>query len=285
MSEFSKRLAFSLVAAPAVVAMVVAGGAWLAVLLAVAAALAAHEFFRLAAANGARPLHEHGVVLAASIPLLMHARMLGLWVPPLSLLMLIVLELLTVALFFRGPAGRPFSAVGDTLLGVMYTGATLGFGYALRYHPYAIGAAAGASLVAFPLFLTWGTDVGAYVFGRWLGVRKLMPSVSPGKTWSGAWGGLAVAIVVSFVFARVVLPTYAQLTLRTGAVIGVGIAMSVAAQVGDLVESMFKRDAGIKDSSHLIPGHGGVLDRVDSLLFTLPLGYVLLDWLLVPAPR
>lgn len=285
MSEFTKRLAFSVIAAPAVVAIVYAGGAWLAVMLSVAAAIAAHEFYHLAQETGSRPLHEHGVLMAASVPLFMHASALGYWVPPVSLLLLAVLELLAVALLVRGTGGRPLEAVGTTLLGVLYTGAMLAFAYGLRYHPYVIGAGAGTALVAFPLLLTWGTDIGAYVFGRWLGVRKLAPSVSPGKTMAGAVGGLAVALVVSVLYARWGLPRFAMATLPIGVALAFGAAMSVAAQVGDLVESMFKREAGVKDSSHLIPGHGGMLDRVDSLLFTLPLGYVLLSWLLVPASR
>jgi phosphatidate cytidylyltransferase len=284
-SDFPKRLAFAVVGAPAVVALVFAGGAWLAGLLSVASALAAHEFFRLSADSGSRPLHEHGVLMAALIPLCMHARMLGLWVPPVGLLMLAVLELLLVALFVRGSKGRPLEAAGITLLGVFYTGGMLSFAYGLRYHPYVIGAGAGTALVAFPLLLTWGTDTGAYAFGRWLGVRKLMPTVSPGKTVAGAVGGVAAAIVISVAYARFALPAFAMVTLHPVVAIGFGVAMSAAAQVGDLVESMFKREAGVKDSSHLIPGHGGMLDRVDSLLFTLPIGYVLLSWLLVPAPR
>lgn len=285
MSEFTKRLAFSVIAAPAVVAIVFAGGAWLAVLLSVAAAIAAHEFYHLARETGSRPLHEHGVVLAASVPLFLHASVLGFWVPPVSVLMLVVLELLAVALAVRGIGGRPLEAVGTTVLGVLYTGGMLAFAYGLRYHAYVIGAGAGTALVAFPLLLTWGTDIGAYVVGRWLGVRKLAPSVSPGKTMAGAVGGLAVALVVSVLYAGWALPRFAVVTMPIGVALAFGAAMSVAAQVGDLVESMFKREAGLKDSSHLIPGHGGMLDRVDSLLFTLPLGYVLLTWLLVPAPR
>ncbi|MBI1809297.1 MAG: phosphatidate cytidylyltransferase [Gemmatimonadetes bacterium] len=285
MSDFPKRLAFAVVAAPAVVALVWLGGAWLAVLLSVASGLAAHEFFALSRDTGSRPLHAHGVTLAALVPLLVHARTLGLWVPPVSLLMLVVLELLVAALFARGSAGKPLEAVGLTLLGVFYTGGMLAFAYGLRYHPYVIGAGAGTALVAFPLLLTWGTDTGAYAVGRWLGVRKLMPTVSPGKTVAGAVGGLLAAVVIGVIYARVALPSWAMVTLRLPVAIGVGALLSVAAQLGDLVESMFKREVGVKDSSHLIPGHGGMLDRVDSLLFTLPLGYVLLSWLLVPAPR
>ena len=284
MSEFNKRLIFSLVAAPLVIWTVWAGGAWLAVLLSIAAAIGSYEFYRLAIGTGSTPLWGHGVLLSAAIPLAVHARFLGYWTPTISLLMVVVLELLTVALWVRGSKGRPLEVVGTTILGVLYTGGMLTFAYALRYHPYAVGAAAGTALVALPLLLTWGTDVGAYVFGRWLGIRKLMPAVSPAKTVAGAVGGMAVAVVVCFLFTKFVLLPYAHLTLSVGGALFFAVVVSAAGQVGDLVESMFKRESGVKDSSHLIPGHGGLLDRVDSLLFTLPIGYVLLGWLLIPAP-
>ena len=108
--------------------------------------------------------------------------------------------------------------------------------------------------------------------------------MSPGKTWAGAYGGVVTSVLTTWLIAAFVLPSWAHLTLRLSGIIVVGVALSVAAQVGDLVESMFKREAGVKDSSALIPGHGGVLDRVDSLLFTLPVGYVLLSSLLRYTP-
>ena len=284
MSEFTKRLIFSLVAAPLVIWTVWAGGAWLAVLLSIAAAIGSYEFYRLAIRSGSMPLWGHGVLFSAAVPLFVYARYLGYWTPTISLLLVVVLELLTVALWLRGSEGRPLEVVGTTVLGVLYTGGMLSFAFALRYHEYAIGAGAGTALVALPLLLTWGTDVGAYVFGRWLGTKKLMPAVSPAKTVAGAVGGLAVAVIVCVIFVRFVMRPYAHLSLTLAGALLFALAVSVAGQVGDLVESMFKREAGVKDSSHLIPGHGGMLDRVDSLLFTLPVGYVLLGWLLIPAP-
>jgi phosphatidate cytidylyltransferase len=138
-------------------------------------------------------------------------------------------------------------------------------------------------LVAFPLVLTWSSDIGAYAVGRTLGGRKLIPAVSPGKTVSGALGGLAATVVASWLYVRFVLEPNALLSMRLPAIVLFGIVISVAAQVGDLTESLLKREAGVKDSSHLIPGHGGLLDRLDSLLFVLPVAYLLFAWLLVPA--
>lgn len=285
MSEFAKRLVFSLIAAPLVVWLAWLGGPALAALLAVTSGIGAYEFYRLAIGAGSKPLWGHGVIFSALVPLCVHARYLGLWTPSVSLIMLAVLELMTVALWLRGSGGKPLEVVGITLLGVFYTGGMLTFGYALRYQQYAVGAAAGTALLAFPLLLTWGTDIGGYVIGRAMGRRRLMPHVSPNKTIAGAVGGLVVGVVVSVVYGRFVLPSLGQLSLSLGSAVAFGVLVSMAAQVGDLVESMLKREAGVKDSSHLIPGHGGVLDRVDSLLFTLPIGYVLLEVFLIAAPK
>jgi phosphatidate cytidylyltransferase len=134
--------------------------------------------------------------------------------------------------------------------------------------------------VAYPLLLTWASDIGAYAVGRLVGGPKLIPSVSPGKTISGALGGVAAAVLVSWFYVPLVLAPYAQLALAPWERVVLGIVLSVAAQIGDLAESLLKRDAGVKDSSRIIPGHGGLLDRFDSLLFVLPVAALLLAPLL-----
>ncbi len=285
MSELAKRAAFAVVAIPVVIACIWYGAAPLAILISVASAIAAHEFYKLAIAAGNTPLVVHGVSLSALIPLFMYARVLGFWVPSVSVLMLVVLELLTVSLWFRGSSRKPLEAVSITLFGALYTGGMMSFTFALRYHPYVIGAAAGTALVMLPFILTWVTDIGGYTFGRMIGGRKLMPSISPGKTVAGAVGGFVLAVVGVVLYEQFVLRPAAQLGMLLQGAILFGVVVSVSGQIGDLVESMLKRQAGVKDSSHLIPGHGGMLDRIDSLLFTLPVSYVLLSWLLIPVPR
>jgi phosphatidate cytidylyltransferase len=280
MSELTKRVLFAVVAIPVVALLLFHGGAPLAMFLSAAAALAAWEYTRMAAAAGARPMMGWGVALAALVPLAVHGVRLGLWVPPVSWVALLVPALLTVALWARGAEGRPIEAVATTLFGVWYAGGMLAFIYALRYHRFAIGDEAGALLVFFPMVLTWANDMGAYFAGRAWGKRKLMPTVSPGKTVAGAVGGLVLCAAVAWAYAEFLLGPRARLGMTLPAVLLFGAAISVAAQVGDLAESLLKREAGVKDSSTLIPGHGGVLDRVDSLLFTIPLAYVLLDRLL-----
>ncbi len=280
MSELTKRVLFAVVAIPVVAGTLYYGGAPLAILLSVAASLAAWEYNRLAAAAGARPMMAWGVILAALLPLAVHAARLGLWVPPLAVVALLVLLLPSVALWTRGSTGKPIEAVATTLFGIWYTGGMLAFGYALRYHRFAVGDLAGALLVFFPMVITWLNDTGAFVAGRAIGGRKLMPSVSPGKTVAGAIGGLVASIVATWAYVTFLLLPHAGLGLSLVGIVVFGVAMSITAQVGDLVESLFKREAGVKDSSALIPGHGGVLDRVDSLLFTIPVAYVLLEYLL-----
>lgn len=284
MGEFAKRVAFAVVAIPAVIWLVWLGGIALALFLAAISAVAAWEFYRLVIGTGARPLWGHGVIFAALIPLGVHARFMDWPVPPMSVLMLLVLELLAVALWVRGAEGKPLEVVGATVLGALYTGGMMAFGYLIRYDRFVIEPTAGTLLVALPLLLTWGTDTGAMLFGKAFGVRKLLPRVSPGKTIVGAVAGLLVAALLAPLFVTFVLAPYAHLGMRWYVAAAFGAVVSVAGQVGDLVESMLKRQAGVKDSSALIPGHGGALDRVDSLLFTLPVSFVLLDLLLVPTP-
>jgi phosphatidate cytidylyltransferase len=194
----------------------------------------------------------------------------------------VVLAVLGAAIWVRGVAGKPLASVAITIFGVIYTGGMLSYGYAIRYHDYAVGARAGTALVLLPLLLTWAQDTGAYAVGRTLGRRKLIPSVSPGKTVEGAIGGIIVTVLVCWLYVQYALGPVAQLGMRAADIVIFAIAISIAAQIGDLAESLLKREAGVKDSSHLIPGHGGVLDRFDSLLFVLPVAYLLLGAMLIP---
>jgi phosphatidate cytidylyltransferase len=303
MSELALRVLFAVVAAPLAIWILLVGGAPLAGLLAVASAIAAWEFFRIADASGNRSHAAVGTAAAAVVPLLVHAHYLGLFTATVTMWVVAVLAVCTVALFTRGVAGRPLAAVAATLFGVVYTGGALSFAYALRYHElvrYFEGAPGigrfdiagldvtiplGGMLLLLPVLLTWATDIGAYFFGRALGRRKLMPSVSPGKTVAGALGGIVTAVAICWLYVAAVLGPVGQMTMTAAGIVAFAVIVSVAAQVGDLFESLLKREAGVKDSSRIIPGHGGVLDRVDSLLFVLPVSYLVIGPLLVAAPR
>jgi len=293
MSELSKRVWVSVIAAPLALAIVFVGGAPLAGLLAVASALAAGEFYRIARAAGHEPLADFGCALAGLVPLAVHAHYLGLYEPRFGGLAIAVIVLMCVALWARGSNGKPIAAVATTLMGAIYTGGLLSFAYALRYHGYAVGGArvgtfeiaAGGVVLGLPVLLTWATDIGAFQVGRMVRGRKLMPTVSPGKTISGAIGGLVFAVIVAWLYTRYAMRPAAQLVFSPAGLVVFAVVVSVAGQIGDLFESVLKREAGVKDSSRLIPGHGGVLDRLDSLFFVLPVAYVLMGWLLIPAPR
>ena len=122
---------------------------------------------------------------------------------------------------------------------------------------------AGRRLTLTVLVIVWAADVGAYGIGRWLGRVKLAPKVSPGKTWEGVTGGVLFAALAAWAAA-------AWLDLPVGPLIALGIATALVSVLGDLTVSMFKRNAGLKDSGRLLPGHGGVLDRIDSLTAAVP---------------
>jgi phosphatidate cytidylyltransferase len=280
MSELTKRVLFAVVAIPVVLALVWLGRLPFALLLAVAAGLGAWEYARMVRAAGGAPLDTAMVVLATALPIVVHLAATGAWVPSLPAVALLVPLLLTVALFGQGVAAGGVTGIGATLFGAWYTGGMLAFAYALRHSRFTIGDLAGTLLVALPLILTWVNDAGAYFVGRAVGGRKLMPSVSPGKTIAGAVGGLLTTIAVTALYVRFVLGPNTSLGMTLGAMILFGTVISVVAQVGDLAESMLKRQAGVKDSSALIPGHGGVLDRVDSLLFVFPVAFILFDVML-----
>jgi phosphatidate cytidylyltransferase len=124
------------------------------------------------------------------------------------------------------------------------------------------------------LLLVWAADVAAYFSGKTWGRRKLAPSVSPGKSWEGAWGGLSSSIVLAIAAALIL-----SLPLRAAIILAVmSFATAVMSIFGDLTESMFKREAGLKDSSNLLPGHGGFMDRIDSLTAAVPIftGFLLM---------
>ena len=121
------------------------------------------------------------------------------------------------------------------------------------------------------LVATWAADTGAYFAGRFFGKAKLLERISPKKTWVGVWGGVALAVLCAIGMAAMASPDIPL--AHAGAI---GALISIIGVVGDLIESMFKRASGIKDSGGIMPGHGGLLDRVDSLLFTVPAAWIYL---------
>jgi len=251
--DLRTRLVTALVLGPLVLGCIWLGGMYFLALMAVTLAGLAWEWVRLCggAATGAVGLAMPGVVLLAGA-------LAGLGLPWPGLAVLV----LGAALLWRmaGALPRRFLA-----LGVLYIGL---FGVAfvtLRLDPEV-----GRANLFFLILLVWASDTAAYVAGRAMGGPKLWPAVSPGKTWSGAMGGLLGAMLVGALAAVLVAPMAAP--LWAALVAGV---LGVVSQAGDLLESGIKRRFGVKDSSQLIPGHGGLLDRLDGFLAASPLAAAL----------
>jgi phosphatidate cytidylyltransferase len=274
-AEMGRRVGFAAVAIPLVLLVVWYGGLPLAALVAIAAALGTAELFDLADRGGARPARALGIATAAALPLVtwlaLDRPLVGeLFADAgLSLGALWVLLLLSWALVARAPSERPLSAAAITLLGVAYTGALPASIIVIRHAVEPPRSWSGLWLVCFPLVVTWVCDSAAMSGGRAFGGPKLSPVVSPGKTRSGAVAGVVGALLVAPIFSAWVFPRW-QVDLSLGRALAIAAVLSIVGQVGDLAESLFKREAGVKDSSQLLPGHGGILDRLDSLYFVMP---------------
>lgn len=274
-SELVRRVGFAAVAIPLALLIVWYGGLPLAALLAVAGALGTGELFGLSERREIRPARGLGMATAAAIPLVAYGALArpsvgatvadaGIFAAALWLLLL-----LTWGLAARSPGQRPLESVSVTLLGVIYTGGLPAFLLLIRHAQHPLQSWAGAWLVFFPLVVTWVCDTAAMFGGRTFGGPKLAPVVSPGKTRSGTVAGVIGALAVAPLFSAWIFPRVG-VDIRLWQAVALAGVISVVGQVGDLAESLLKRQAEVKDSSRLIPGHGGVLDRLDSLYFVVP---------------
>lgn len=159
-------------------------------------------------------------------------------------------------------------ALGAQALTMVCCGVLPAFLVLLRARPE------GAVLILLLLSVTWAGDSGAFFIGTWLGRHRLAPRISPAKTVEGAIGGMCAALCAAALFAP-----YVATLQGVGACVLLGALVNVMNQLGDLFESLLKRSCGVKDSGSLLPGHGGMLDRVDSLLFAAPLAFMLVIWM------
>lgn len=281
-SNLVRRVGFAVIAIPLALAIIWYGGLPLAFLLALTSVLAARELFDLAGRQGVRPARALGFVSAAAVAPVTYVALVAPDVRDLVLagwpylVGIWVIVLLTWALAARAPAEKPLGAAGVTLLAVVYTGVLPAFLIGIRHLSHPERSWAGAWLVFFPLVVTWVCDTAAMFGGKALGGAKLAPTISPGKTRSGAAAGVVGGLLMAPIFGTLVFPRVGlhiplwQLLVLAG-------VLSIVGQIGDLAESLFKREAGVKDSSHLIPGHGGVLDRFDSLYFVIPVAAAMYD--------
>lgn len=264
-SDLGKRLTVAAIGIPVTVAVTWVGGALFAAGLGVLAAVATWEIGRMLAARGDRLLLLPGMVIAAGYPVA--ALYVGpadfWWITVAALAVLTGTATLTIA-----PAERPFQAAASTFTASLYVGGLISFGVLLREW---FGATAGEGTLFFflPVALTWLADTAAYFGGRALGKRKLSPVISPNKTVEGAVAAFVAGPIGAVVYGLVLLPVLAE-GLGIAGMLLLGLVVSAAATLGDLAESALKRECGVKDSSGLLPGHGGLLDRMDSLLWSIP---------------
>jgi phosphatidate cytidylyltransferase len=254
----NKRVLSAVVLIPVVAVVVWLGGYLMAAMLALVAVLAANEVADLFGLLGVRAIKL--VVLPAAAALVLDA----LW-PEAGIVgwcvLLLPLGLLAAEVFHRNRQGAALNWAAGVA-------APLYVGYALSFFLRLRQAEDGLWWLALALAGTWVSDTAAYLVGvRW-GKRRLAPGISPKKSWEGVWGGLAGALlfVVPMSMWLLQMPWWAGVVLA--------VALTIVATLGDLAESVLKRQAGAKDSSQLIPGHGGMLDRIDSLLFVVPMVYV-----------
>jgi phosphatidate cytidylyltransferase len=264
-NEKNKNLVLRVVSAvvllPVVLFLLWKGGAWSAVLFGVAAAACASEYYTITLKR-LYPATWVGIVLAGLLPFLPlrnpeHVGEMAFWV--------------TAGLFFfawtyhliRGPLSEAPLRAAHLITGFLYGGVGLTALSALRVRE------GGNAWVICALVITWANDTAAYFAGRFLGRHKLYVEVSPNKTWEGFFGGMVGSVGGMFIARAGFFPEFTVVDC-----VVLGVVGGIAGPIGDLCESMLKRAYGVKDSGKLIPGHGGILDRIDALLFNAPLVFI-----------
>ncbi len=282
-TDVMRRLLTAAVLIPYVLYAVAQGGLWVLGTVVVIVLLGIREFYQLIAAKGADPIWGFGLAAGAALPVVTyfgneyHA----------TILMTAALLALMVAQLGKAQISHALASISGTFFGVFYVGWLLSHAVVLRnFHDvvaskWGSGAAglyapeSGAFLLIFVLTAVVGSDAGAYFAGRAWGKRKLAPTISPGKTIEGALGGMAFGMLCGLACKALfdfVWPALSQ-PLPYIVAAPLAIALAVLGICGDLMESLLKRDAEIKDAGALLPGMGGVLDRVDSALLAIPVMY------------
>jgi phosphatidate cytidylyltransferase len=237
---------------------------WFTILVAVVGLLACLEFYRISGVSKTLPLTVFGLlftVLFIGYPHCTFASVL-----PVLLTTAVVLSMI-ILVVMRKKEGA-FSSWAWMMGGILYIGWLLGLLVTLRLD-------VGRDWLYLVLFTTFGSDTAAYFIGRAFGKRKLAPGISPGKTWEGAAAGVFGGVIIALLFT---FSSPWQLPLNYLEAILLGAVISIFGQFGDLAESLYKRSFGVKDSGSIMPGHGGILDRIDSILFAgaVVYGYLVL---------
>ncbi len=194
---------------------------------------------------------------------------------------LFVLGVTLLTLWTRRPLVETLPAAGISASGLLLVAFPLSF--AVRFPGREL---MGRLLLLFALVITWAGDSAAYFVGRWLGKHPFAPHVSPKKTWEGAAASLIAALLVAAAFPRfaeVVFEKWLAAPILLPSLLGMAAVGNIAGQAGDLLESAYKRSAGVKDSGSLLPGHGGVLDRIDALILAIPVVWYYWIWIYHPS--
>ena len=269
--SLARRLLAAAVFLPCFFIIAHRGGIYYLILVDMIIILGLFEFYKMMEAKGLRPYKWIGILSGGALPWYLFFRQ-GIYA---NVLLTLTFIAVMIAELIRKDKGHAVYHISVTIFGVLYVSWLGSHLMLLRELPIIAGLdyAIGFKFVIIVFTLTWCYDTGAYTFGRIFGRHKLFPSISPSKTIEGAIGGTFLSIA-GILIVRGLMDT--QLGIVDA--VALAIAASVIGQLGDLVESMIKRDAKIKDSSTAIPGHGGILDRFDSLLFTAPLIYYALRY-------
>lgn len=269
----AKRVLASIIFIPCLIVIARRGGFYYLALIDIMILIGLWEFYTMMEAKGLRPYKTMGILSGLALSWYVFFQQ-GIYA---NLLMSVIFMGIMVLELTRKDKGLAVYHTSVTVFGVFYVAWLGSHLILLRELPHLMGLdySLGFSFVVVAFALTWCYDTGAYFIGRWLGKHQILPSVSPGKTFEGAVGGVLCSII-GILIARATIAPY--LTVPLG--VGLALASSIVAQLGDLCESMMKRDVKIKDSSKTIPGHGGVLDRFDSVLFTAPLIYYFLKYVI-----
>ncbi len=276
MSNLTVRVLVAVVGIPLILAACYLGGPYFFLFTTALIVLSANEFYSLAKGKNIEPSAVLGITSAGVLNAIVYSTGLA---PAIDFLVLVLLVAMLSELAKKrteGVAGT-FANIGTTFTGIIYIGLFGSMLTAVRQRVgieklFPIDRDAGLFIAAV-LVTIWICDSAAYFAGSAMGKHKMSKFVSPNKTWEGAIAGFIFAVAAAAAARYLILPT---LSLR--AAIGMGVIVGTFGQAGDLVESLFKRDAGAKDSSSFIPGHGGVFDRFDSLIFSAPLIYLLLKY-------
>lgn len=252
------------------------GDPWFSVVVAVAALLGVVEFYGMFTQKRWQPLTFFGTLWTLFFIFNAHythsygSETTQLLVTSALVGSAVILSLLC-SLFLRSSGDEVLFGWAWSLAGVLYMGWLLSFWILLMNS----GEWVGRDWVLLALFSTFAFDSTAYFVGRAFGKHKMVPTVSPGKTWEGAIGGLVGAIAAVIILALIL---HTPLDIGYGKLVFIGFAVGVFAQIGDLAASRLKRSTGLKESGNLIPGHGGILDRLDSIVFTGVVVYYCLRW-------